>query len=233
MINKIVPSLAQAVADIQDGARILVSGFGGAGLPFQLLDALVEQGAKELTIISNNAGSGGLGIAKLVLAGRVRKVICSFPRQPGSTAFDDLYRSGKIELELVPQGTLAERIRAAGAGIGAFFTPTGAGTELAAGKESRVLEGVEQVLERPIHADFALIKALVGDRWGNLTYRRSGRNFGPLMATAARCTIAQVSQIVPLGEIDPETVVTPGIYVQRVVQALPVAQALTVARAAA
>ena len=221
MINKVVPSLAQAVADIQDGARILVSGFGGAGLPFQLLDALVEQGAKELTIVSNNAGSGGLGIAKLVLAGRVRKVICSFPRQPGSTAFDDLYRSGKIELELVPQGTLAERIRAAGAGIGAFFTPTGAGTELAAGKESRVLEGVEQVMEHPIHADFALIKALVGDRWGNLTYRRSGRNFGPLMATAARCTIAQVSHIVPLGEIDPESVVTPGIYVQRVVQATP------------
>jgi 3-oxoadipate CoA-transferase, alpha subunit len=221
MINKIVPSLAQAVVGIQDGARILVSGFGGAGLPFQLLDALVEHGAKELTIISNNAGSGGLGIAKLVLAGRVRKVICSFPRQPGSTAFDDLYRSGKIELELVPQGTLAERIRAAGAGIGAFFTPTGAGTELAAGKESRVLEGVEQVMEHPIHADFALIKALVGDRWGNLTYRRSGRNFGPLMATAARCTIAQVSHIVPLGEIDPESVVTPGIYVQRVVQATP------------
>ncbi len=233
MINKIVPSLAQAVAGIQDGARILVSGFGGAGLPFQLLDALVEQGAKDLTIVSNNAGSGGLGIAKLVLAGRVRKVICSFPRQPGSTAFDDLYRSGKIDLELVPQGTLAERIRAAGAGIGAFFTPTGAGTELAAGKESRVLEGVEQVMEHPIHADFALIKALVGDRWGNLTYRRSGRNFGPLMATAARCTIAQVSQIVSLGEIDPETVVTPGIYVQRVVQALSVAQALTVTRAAA
>jgi 3-oxoadipate CoA-transferase alpha subunit len=216
MINKIVPSLAEAVTDIHDGAKILVSGFGGAGLPTQLLDALVAQGAKNLTIISNNAGSGGVGIAKLVLAKQVSKVICSFPRQPGSSAFDELFRSGAIELELVPQGTLAERIRAAGAGIGAFFTPTGAGTELAIGKESRMLDGEEQILEYPIHADFALIKANLGDRWGNLTYRRSGRNFGPLMATAATCTIAQVSQIVALGELDPETIITPGIYVQRV-----------------
>ena len=216
MINKIVPNLAEAVADIKDGAKILVSGFGGAGLPTQLLDALVAQGAKNLTIISNNAGSGGVGIAKLVLAKQVSKVICSFPRQPGSSAFDELFRSGAIELELVPQGTLAERIRAAGAGIGAFFTPTGAGTELAIGKESRILDGEEQILEYPIHADFALIKANLGDRWGNLTYRRSGRNFGPLMATAATCTIAQVSQIVALGELDPETIITPGIYVQRV-----------------
>lgn len=219
MINKIFPGVAQAVADIHDGATILVSGFGGAGLPTRLLDALVEQGAKNLTIVSNNAGSGGVGIGKLVLAKQVRKVICSFPRQPGSTAFDDMYRAGAIELELVPQGTLAERIRAAGAGIGAFYTPTGVGTELAVGKESRVINGVEQVLEYPIHADFALIKAHVADRWGNLTYRRSGRNFGPLMATAARCTIAQVGQIVELGAIDPEAVVTPGIYVKRVVLA--------------
>jgi len=217
MINKIVGSTAEAVADIEDGSTILVSGFGGAGLPTSLLDALAAQGAKNLTIVSNNAGSGGVGIAKLVLAGQVRKVVCSFPRQPGSTAFDDLFRAGKLELELVPQGTLAERIRAAGAGIGAFFTPTGAGTELAKGKESRILNGVEQVLEFPIHADYALIKAGCGDRWGNLTYRRSGRNFGPLMATAARCTIAQVRQIVELGDLDPENIITPGIYVKRVV----------------
>jgi 3-oxoadipate CoA-transferase, alpha subunit len=223
MINKIIPSLAQAVADIPDGASILVSGFGGAGLPTQLLDALAAQGAKNLTIISNNAGSGGVGIAKLVLAKQVRKVVCSFPRQPGSTAFDDLYRSGAIELELVPQGTLAERIRAAGAGIGAFYTPTGAGTELAAGKDSKVIDGEEQILEYALHADYALIKAHTADRWGNLTYRRSGRNFGPLMATAARCTIAQVSQIVELGGIDPESVITPGIYVKRVALAEKVA----------
>ncbi len=217
MINRIVGSTAEAVADIEDGSTILVSGFGGAGLPTSLLDALAAQGARNLTIVSNNAGSGGIGIAKLVLAGQVRKVVCSFPRQPGSTAFDDLFRAGKLELELVPQGTLAERIRAAGAGIGAFFTPTGAGTELAKGKESRILNGVEQVLEFPIHADYALIKAGCGDRWGNLTYRRSGRNFGPLMATAARCTIAQVRQIVELGDLDPENIITPGIYVKRVV----------------
>jgi 3-oxoadipate CoA-transferase alpha subunit len=209
--------MKDAVADIADGATIMVSGFGGAGLPTALLDALVEQGTKNLTIISNNAGSGGVGIARLVLAGQVRKVICSFPRQPGSTAFDDLYRAGKMELELVPQGTLAERIRAGGAGIGAFYTPTGAGTELAAGKESRVINGVPHVLEYPIHADYALIKAKLGDRWGNLTYHLSGRNFGPLMATAARCTIAQVRQVVELGGIDPEVIVTPGIYVNRVV----------------
>jgi 3-oxoadipate CoA-transferase, alpha subunit len=223
MLNKIVTSLALAVADIPDGASILVSGFGGAGLPTDLLDALVEQGARELTIISNNAGSGGKGIAKLVLAKRVRKVICSFPRQPGSTAFDDLYRAGAIELELVPQGTLAERIRAAGAGIGGFYTPTGVGTELAIGKDTKFFHGVEQVLEQAIHADFALIKADVGDRWGNLTYRRSGRNFGPIMATAAKCTIAQVNRIVELGGIDPEAVITPGIYVKRIALAAKVA----------
>jgi 3-oxoadipate CoA-transferase alpha subunit len=198
----------------------MVSGFGGAGLPTALLDALAAQGARNLTIVSNNAGSGGVGISKLVLGRQVSKVICSFPRQPGSTAFDDLYRAGELALELVPQGTLAERIRAAGAGIGAFFTPTGAGTELAEGKECRTLNGVEQVLEYPIHADFALIKAHTGDRWGNLTYRRSGRNFGPMMATAARCTIAQVSHIAELGMIDPEAIITPGIYVKRVVLAV-------------
>jgi 3-oxoadipate CoA-transferase alpha subunit len=217
MINKIVGGVNEAVADIADGASIMVSGFGGAGLPTALLDALAEQGTKNLTIISNNAGSGGVGIAKLVMAGQVRKVICSFPRQPGSTAFDDLYRAGKMQLELVPQGTLAERIRAAGAGIGGFFTPTGAGTELAAGKESRVINGIPHVLEYPIHADYALIKGKLGDRWGNLSYHLSGRNFGPLMATAARCTIAQVRQVVELGTIDPEVIVTPGIYVNRVV----------------
>ena len=208
------------MADIHDGATVMVSGFGGAGLPTALLDALAAQGARNLTIVSNNAGSGGVGISKLVLAKQVSKVICSFPRQPGSTAFDDLYRAGALALELVPQGTLAERIRAAGAGIGAFFTPTGAGTELAEGKECRTLNGVEQVLEYPIHADFALIKAHTGDRWGNLTYRRSGRNFGPMMATAARCTIAQVSHIAELGMIDPEAIITPGIYVKRVVLAV-------------
>jgi 3-oxoadipate CoA-transferase alpha subunit len=216
MINKIVESVDAAVADVPDGATILVSGFGGAGLPVALLDALGRQGARELTIVSNNAGSGGVGIAKLVLARQVRKMICSFPRQPGSTAFDDLYRAGLIELELVPQGTLAERIRAAGAGIGAFFTPTGAETELAAGKEQRVIDGIAHVMEYPIKADFALIKADLGDRWGNLTYHGSARNFGPVMATAARCTIVQVRAVAELGAIDPETVVTPGIFVKRI-----------------
>lgn len=216
MINKLFPDLTTAVAGIHDGATVMISGFGGAGLPTALIDALVEQGAKSLTIVSNNAGSRGTGISKLVLAGRVRKVICSFPRQPGSNAFDDMYRAGTLELELVPQGTLAERIRAGGAGIGAFYTPTAAGTELAVGKESRVIDGVEHIIEYPIRADFALIKADVADRWGNLTYWRSGRNFGPLMATAAKCTIVQVNRFVELGDIDPETVITPGIFVQRV-----------------
>ena len=219
MINKLFPDLAAAVAGIHDGATVMISGFGGAGLPTALIDALLEQGAKDLTVVSNNAGSRGTGISKLVLARRVRKVICSFPRQPGSNAFDDMYRAGTLGLELVPQGTLAERIRAGGAGIGAFYTPTAVGTELAEGKESRVIDGVEHIIEYPIHADFALIKADVGDRWGNLTYWRSGRNFGPLMATAAKCTIVQVNRFVELGDIDPETVITPGIFVQRVVLA--------------
>ncbi|ALM82920.1 3-oxoacid CoA-transferase subunit A [Bordetella sp. N] len=219
MINKIVDGLDAAVADIPDGAVLMVGGFGGAGLPFELVDALVRQGARGLTIISNNAGSLGKGLSKLVAAGQVRKFVCSFPRQPGSNAFDDLYREGKLELELVPQGTLAERIRAGGAGIGGFFTPTGVGTELAQGKESRVIDGVEHILEYSLRADYALIKGDTGDRWGNLTYRRSGRNFGPVMAAAARCTIAQVSHIVDLGGLDPEHIITPGVYVQRVVLA--------------
>ena len=217
MIQKIVANMNEAVSNIFDGATILVSGFGGAGLPFQLLDALLEQGAKDLTIVSNNAGNAGLGIAKLIAGGRVRKMICSFPRQPESGAFDDLFRAGKIELELVPQGTLAERIRAGGAGIGAFFTPTAYGTELAVGKEIKEINGFQQILEMAIQADFALIKADQGDRWGNLTYHGTGRNFGPVMATAATCTIAQVNRLVELGELNPETIITPGIFVKRVV----------------
>lgn len=218
MIQKSVINVADAVADIFDGAIVLVSGFGGAGLPTFLLDALVEQGSKNLTIVSNNAGNAGLGIAKLVAGGRVKKMICSFPRQPESGAFDDLYRQGKIELELVPQGTLAERIRAGGAGIGGFYTRTGYGTRLAEGKETKVIDGENYLFEKAIKADFALIKADKGDRWGNLVYRRTGRNFGPVMATAATTTIAQVNQIVDLGSLDPEAIVTPGIYVQRIVK---------------
>jgi 3-oxoadipate CoA-transferase alpha subunit len=217
VIQKIMPNVAEALRDIADGSTILISGFGGAGLPVFLLDALLEQGAKDLTLASNNAGNQGVGIAKLVAAGRVRKMICSFPRQPESGAFDDLYRQGKIELELVPQGTLAERIRAGGAGIGGFFTPTGFGTDLAKGKECREIDGINYVFEKAIKADYALIKADKGDRWGNLVYHGTGRNFGPIMATAARCTIAQVNQVVELGELDPENVVTPGIFVKRVV----------------
>ncbi|QWD66696.1 3-oxoacid CoA-transferase subunit A [Polynucleobacter sp. MWH-Aus1W21] len=217
MIQKIMPNVTEALRDIADGSTILISGFGGAGLPVFLLDALLEQGAKELTLASNNAGNQGVGIAKLVAAGRVKKMICSFPRQPESGAFDDLYRQGKIELELVPQGTLAERIRAGGAGIGGFFTPTGFGTDLAKGKECREIDGTNYVFEKAIKADYALIKADKGDRWGNLIYHGTGRNFGPIMATAARCTIAQVNQVVELGQLDPEHIVTPGIFVKRVV----------------
>lgn len=217
MIQKIMPNVTEALRDIVDGSTILISGFGGAGLPVFLLDALLEQGAKNLTLVSNNAGNQGVGIAKLVAGGRVRKMICSFPRQPESGAFDELYRQGKIELELVPQGTLAERIRAGGAGIGGFFTPTGFGTELAKDKECREIDGINYVFEKAIKADYALIKADKGDRWGNLVYHGTGRNFAPIMATAARCTIAQVNQTVDLGQLDPETVVTPGIFVKRIV----------------
>jgi len=218
MIDKIVPSAAAAVADIPDGATVMIGGFGTAGMPSELIDALIAHGARELTIVNNNAGNGDIGLAALLKAKRVRKIVCSFPRQTDSHVFDALYRAGEIELELVPQGNLAERIRAAGAGIGAFFTPTGFGTLLAEGKETRVIDGRNYVLEFPIRADFALIKALRGDRWGNLVYRKTARNFGPIMASAADCTIAQVREIVNLGDLDPEAVVTPGIFVKRVVE---------------
>ncbi|MGJ7918502.1 3-oxoacid CoA-transferase subunit A [Massilia sp. LXY-6] len=218
MIDKTFDSLQSAVADIQDGATIMIGGFGNAGMPSALIDALLAQGARELTIVNNNAGNGETGLAALIKAKRVRKIVCSFPRQADSHHFDALYRAGDIELELTPQGNLAERIRAAGAGIGGFFTPTGYGTLLAEGKETRLINGRNYVLESPIHADFALIKALRGDRWGNLVYRKTARNFGPIMAMAAKTTIAQVVDIVPLGELDPEVIVTPGIFVQRVVK---------------
>lgn len=218
MINKIYDSMANAVADVPDGATIMIGGFGNAGMPAALIDALIAQGARELTIVNNNAGNGETGLAALLKAKRVRKIICSFPRQTDSHVFDALYRSGELELELTPQGNLAERIRAGGAGIGGFFTPTGYGTLLAEGKETRIIDGRGYVLEAPIRADYALIKAHRGDRWGNLVYRKAARNFGPIMATAAKCTIAQVASVVELGELDPESVVTPGIFVQRVVQ---------------
>ena len=218
MINKIAPSIAQALADVKDGSTVLIGGFGTAGIPAELIDGLIEQGAKDLTVVNNNAGNADYGLAALLKTGRVRKIICSFPRQADSYVFDELYRSGKLELELVPQGNLAERIRAAGAGIGAFFCPTAYGTELAKGKETREIDGRHYVLEHPIHGDAALIKAEAGDRWGNLTYRMSARNFGPVMATAARQTIATVHRIVELGELDPEAVVTPGIYVNKIVR---------------
>ena len=217
MIEKEVASLAAAVADVPDGATVMIGGFGTAGLPNELVGALLEQGAKDLTIINNNAGNGDIGLAALLAARRVRKIVCSFPRQVDSHHFDRLYRAGEIELELVPQGNLAERIRAAGAGIGAFYTPTAYGTPLAEGKETRLIDGRGYVLEYPISADFALIKAEKGDRWGNLIYRKTARNFGPIMASAAKCAIAQVREIVPLGALDPEVIVTPGIFVQRVV----------------
>jgi 3-oxoadipate CoA-transferase alpha subunit len=219
MINKIVDSVAQAIGPVPDGATIMIGGFGLAGQPLALIDGLMAQGAKDLTIIHNNAGNGEVGLAALLKARRVRKIICTYPRQADSFVFDALYRSGGIELELVPQGNLSERMRAAGAGIGGFFTPTGYGTELAKGKETRELEGKMQVFELPLRADFALIKADVADRWGNLTYRKTARNFAPIMATAATATVVQVRHIAALGEMDPEAVVTPGIYVQRVVLA--------------
>jgi len=218
MIDKISPSAAAALADVPDGATVMIGGFGTAGLPNELIDALIDQGARDLTIVNNNAGNGDTGLAALLAKKRVRKIICSFPRQADSHHFDALYRSGQIELELVPQGNLAERIRAAGAGIGGFFTPTGYGTELAKGKETRLIDGKHYVLEQPIHADYALIKAERGDRWGNLTYRMTARNFGPVMAMAAKTTVATVHEIVPLGSLDPEAVITPGLFVQRIVK---------------
>ena len=218
MVNKIVPGLRHALAGIHDGATIMIGGFGNAGMPRELIDGLIDQGATDLTIVNNNAGNGDTGLAALLAARRVKKIICSFPRQADSHVFDGLYRSGELQLELTPQGNLAERIRAAGAGVGAFFSPTGYGTLLAEGKETRLINGKNYVLEYPIHADFALIKALKADRWGNLVYRKAARNFGPIMAMAATCTIVQVDQVVELGELDPEVIVTPGIFVQRVVK---------------
>jgi 3-oxoadipate CoA-transferase, alpha subunit len=219
VVSKVVESAAAAVAGIEDGATIMIGGFGTAGLPSALVDAVIDQGARGLTVVSNNAGNGDTGLAALLKARRVRKIICSYPRQTDSYVFDALYRAGEIELEVVPQGNLVERIRAAGAGIGAFYTPTAAGTTLAAGKESRTFDGREFILEHPIRADVALIKAFKGDRWGNLVYRKTARNFGPVMATAARCAVAQVEEIVELGALDPESIVTPGIFVSRVVVA--------------
>jgi 3-oxoadipate CoA-transferase alpha subunit len=218
MIDKTVATAKAAVADIRDGATVMIGGFGTAGMPSELIDALIQQGARDLTLVNNNAGNADVGLALLLKAKRVRKIICSFPRQTDSWHFDALYRAGEIELELVPQGNLAERIRAAGAGIGGFFTPTGYGTLLAEGKETREIDGRHYVLEAPIHADYALIKAERADRWGNLVYRKTARNFGPVMATAARCTIVQVREIVPLGALDPEVIVTPGLFVRRVVE---------------
>jgi len=218
MINKILPSVADALADVRDGATVMIGGFGTAGQPNELIDALIETGARDLVVVNNNAGNGETGLARLIALGRVRKIICSFPRQADSHHFDALYRSGAIELELVPQGNLAERIRAAGAGIGGFFTPTGYGTALAEGKEVREIDGRMHILEHPIHADYALIKAERGDRWGNLTYRMTARNFGPVMATAARMTVATVHEIVELGALDPEAIVTPGLFVHRLVR---------------
>jgi 3-oxoadipate CoA-transferase alpha subunit len=218
MIDKISPSVEAALQDIPDGATVMIGGFGGAGQPAELIDGLIAQGARDLTIVNNNAGNGDTGLAALLKAGRVRKIVCSFPRQVDSHVFDGLYRSGKLELELVPQGNLAERIRAAGAGIGGFFTPTGYGTDLARGKETREIGGRMYVLESPIHADVALIKAECGDRWGNLVYRKTARNFGPIMAMAAKLTVASVHDVAELGALDPEHIVTPGIFVQRVVK---------------
>lgn len=223
MIDKIASSIEEALAPIKDGSTVLIGGFGTAGIPNELIEGLISQGARGLTVVNNNAGNGDTGLAALLKTGRVQKIICSFPRQADSHVFDALFRSKKIELELVPQGNLAERLRAAGAGIGAFFTPTGYGTELAKNqdsspKETRLINGKHHILEYPIYGDVALIKAECGDRWGNLVYRKAARNFGPVMATAARFTVASVHEIVPIGSIDPEVVVTPGIHVSKIVK---------------
>src|SRR5258706_3259193 len=218
MINKLFPSAEAALADVPDGATVMIHGFGNAGMPAALIDALIAQGARGLTIVNNNAGNGDSGLAALIKAKRVRKILCSFPRQVDSWHFDALYRAGELELELIPQGTLAERIRAAGAGIGGFYTPTAFGTKLAEGKETRRIGERDYVLEHPIHADYALIKAQRADRWGNLVYRKSARNFGPIMAAAAKCTVVQVRETVELGALDPAVIVTPGIFVKRIVR---------------
>ena len=217
MIDKTVASLADAVADIADGAVVLISGFGEAGNPTELVHALIDQGARDLTVVNNNAGNGHVGLAALLEAGRVRRMICSYPRSSHSEVFEEIYRAGKVELETIPQGTLAERLRAAGAGIGGFYTRTTVGTPLAEGKEVRTIDGRDYVLEMPMHADVALVRAELADRWGNLTYRMAARNFAPIMCMAAATTIVQARRIVALGEMDPETVVTPGIFVDRVV----------------
>ncbi|UUX49563.1 3-oxoacid CoA-transferase subunit A [Nisaea acidiphila] len=215
-INKVVQTRAEAVQGIGDGSTVLISGFGAAGVPTDLIHALLDQGARDLTVVSNNAGTGDRGLAALLREGRVRRIVCSYPRSAGSIAFDELYAAGKIELELVPQGTLSERMRAAGAGIGAFYTPTGVGTKLAEGKEVREIDGREYVLEYPLKGDVALVEAESADRWGNLTYNKSARNFGPVMAMAADLTIVEARNIVELGQMNPETIVTPSIFVDRV-----------------
>ncbi|HEV2303109.1 MAG TPA: 3-oxoacid CoA-transferase subunit A [Stellaceae bacterium] len=218
MIDKRVRGLAEAVAGIKDGSVVLCAGFGGAGLPDALCEALVEQGARDLTVVANNAGTGRQGLAALLGAGRVRKIVCSFPRSSGSVVFEELYAAGKIELELVPQGIISERMRCAAAGLGGFYSPVSVGTRLAEGKEHRVIDGRPHVLEAPLPGDVALLAADRADRWGNLTYRKSARNFNPTMAMAAKLSIAQVRRIVELGDIDPEQVITPGIFVDRIVQ---------------
>lgn len=227
MIDKSSQSLTQVMSQIKDGSIILIGGFGPAGQPTELIDALIDCNVKNLTIVSNNAGNGDYGLARLLKTGAVKKIICSFPRQADSYVFDELYRAGKIELEVVPQGNLACRIQAAGMGLGAIYTPTGFGTLLAEGKETRHIEGKDYVLEYPIKADFALIKAHKGDRWGNLVYNKSARNFGPIMAMAADVTIAQVGEVVELGELDPEHIITPGIFVQHIVELTSVTHAMT------
>jgi 3-oxoadipate CoA-transferase alpha subunit len=218
MINKITASIEQALQGTPDGATVLIGGFGTSGIPAELIDGLIAQGARDLTVVNNNAGNADHGLAALLKTGRVRKIVCSYPRQADSWVFDELYRSGRIELELVPQGNLSERIRAAGAGLGGFFCPTAYGTKLAEGKETREINGKFYVLESPIYGDVALIKAEQGDRWGNLVYRKAARNFGPVMAMAAKSTVATVHDIVELGELDPEHIVTPGIFVKHLVK---------------
>jgi 3-oxoadipate CoA-transferase alpha subunit len=217
-VIEICADVDAAVRDVPDGATVLIGGFGRAGMPFALIDGLLRQGARDLTVVNDNAGNGDTGLAALLAAGQVRKVICSFPRQSDSYVFDELYRAGKVELELVPQGTLAERIRAGGAGIGGFYTRTGVGTKVAEGKETRVIGGREYLLELPLRADFALVKAWKADAWGNLLFRRTARNFNPVMCGAAKVTIAEVEEIVPVGSLSPDAIHVPSIYVQRLVQ---------------
>jgi 3-oxoadipate CoA-transferase, alpha subunit len=220
-MNKVVSSVEEAVEGITDGSVLMVSGFGGAGSPAVLLEAVARQKLRDLTIIGNNAGAGKEGLAALLASGAVRKVVCSYPRMPGSVVFDELYYRGEIELELCPQGTLSERIRAGGAGIGGFYTPVGSDTELGRDREHRILNGRDHVLEFPLKADFAFIRAYKGDRWGNLVYNKAARNFGPTMAMAATTTVVEVAEVLPLGSLDPEAIVTPGVFVQRILKVAP------------